>query len=299
MFGGDVSLTGSTELGSRSTFAFRQAFAYVPSLVLRSDAYGGDILDPALTPEVASGVLDEPSRSSTSEVRIGAQLDNTTDHICQRKLRASDLPGRHRAQHGYHRRERPAHLEPDAGRRSDRLVSVFGYAPWRRQDSDDTGEVPCSSIRSKADDVQSQALSNAKHKDLWKYRCDASRHHRHADPRSARGLDAVGAALGRDGSGRTWTLNGNYSRSISVLQGLSLESFATNREPSWQPGHSAVGSRRSWVSTCRSGRTGGVENNPGTFAVYGGMAQFRYAFARCCAASLNYDYYYYKLDSVS
>ncbi len=47
------------------------------------------------------------------------------------------------------------------------------------------------------------------------------------------------------------------------------------------------------------GRTGGVENNPGTFAVYGGMAQFRYAFARCCAASLNYDYYYYKLDSVS
>jgi hypothetical protein len=85
--------------------------------------------------------------------------------------------------------------------------------------------------------------------------------------------------------GRTWMLNGNYSRSINVLQGVSLESFATNQATVVATG---TLSRRIEVATgvnLSDGRTGGVENNPGTFAVYGGMAQFRYAFARCCAAS--------------
>ena len=78
----------------------------------------------------------------------------------------------------------------------------------------------------------------------------------------------------------------------------SLESFATNQVSVMATGTLSRRIEAAFGTNVSNGQSGGTEA-PGTFLMYSGLAQLRYAFARCCAATLNYDYYYYDLDGVS
>jgi hypothetical protein len=97
--------------------------------------------------------------------------------------------------------------------------------------------------------------------------------------------------------GRSWAVSGNYRRAVSVLQGVTLTAFATDAASVRIDG--LIGRRiETAVSAAYSnGRSGGL-NTTGRFASYGGSVQGRYALARCCAASLVYDYYDYRLRDI-
>ncbi len=93
--------------------------------------------------------------------------------------------------------------------------------------------------------------------------------------------------------GRSWALSGNYQRAASVLQGVSLTSFATDTA-----GVNVTGlvSRRIEAAISASysnGRSGGAETQ-GRFENYSGALQALYAISRCCALSVNYDYFVYR-----
>jgi hypothetical protein len=98
--------------------------------------------------------------------------------------------------------------------------------------------------------------------------------------------------------GRSWSIAGNYNRSASVVQGVSLTTFATNSAGASLSG--LLGSRvETSISTAYSnGQSGGLGTS-GRFENYSGSLQMLYAFSRCCATTLNYDYYVYRFQDVA
>lgn len=97
--------------------------------------------------------------------------------------------------------------------------------------------------------------------------------------------------------GRSWALSGNYRRGVSVLQGVSLTSFATDTA-----GLSVTGLVNRRIEAAISanysnGQSGGVETQ-GRFENYSGTLQALFAISRCCAASVNYDYFVYKFKDI-
>ena len=98
--------------------------------------------------------------------------------------------------------------------------------------------------------------------------------------------------------GRSWAISADYARAVSALQGVTLESFATDATSLRAEG--LIGSRSEAVfSVGYSNGRSATGEYPSRFSSYGGSAQFRYAFARCCAASVGYHYYYYRLQEVA
>ena len=98
--------------------------------------------------------------------------------------------------------------------------------------------------------------------------------------------------------GRTWAIAGDYRRSVEVLQGVTIESFATDAASVRTDG--SLGSRFDVaLSTAFSNGASGAGQSNGTFSSYGGSAQLRLALARSWAVTVAYDYYYYKLDGIA
>ncbi len=94
--------------------------------------------------------------------------------------------------------------------------------------------------------------------------------------------------------GRSWSVAADYRRAVSTLQGVSVGSY---------PGHAVslrtdgtMGSRieAAFSGAFSNGESGGGQGG-GSYSAYSGSAQMRYAFSRCCAATLQYDYYHYRL----
>jgi len=95
--------------------------------------------------------------------------------------------------------------------------------------------------------------------------------------------------------GRSWSVATDYRRSVSTLQGVSVASY---------PGHSVsfrtdgtFGSRieAALSGAFSNGEAGGGQDG-GSYTAYSGTAQMRYALSRCCAATVQYDYYHYRLS---
>jgi hypothetical protein len=98
--------------------------------------------------------------------------------------------------------------------------------------------------------------------------------------------------------GRSWSIAGSYDRSVSVLHGVSLTSFATDSASTSFTG--LIGSRiEASVSTAyANGRSGGLDTT-GRFENYSGSLQLLFALSRCCATTVNYDYYVYRFEDVT
>ena len=98
--------------------------------------------------------------------------------------------------------------------------------------------------------------------------------------------------------GRSWAVAADYRRAISVLQGVTLESFATDAMRISADG--AMGRRvQASVAVAYSNGQSSAADSPSRFSSYGSLAQIRYGLARCCALSVDYDYYFYHLDDVT
>ena len=98
--------------------------------------------------------------------------------------------------------------------------------------------------------------------------------------------------------GRSWSVATNYTRSVSVLQGVSLTSFAADSANVAINGLISSRIETSITATYSNGQSGGA-NTQGRFENYTGSLQFRYAISRCCATAINYDYYVYNFEDVA
>jgi len=107
-----------------------------------------------------------------------------------------------------------------------------------------------------------------------------------------------GYATLRLGVGRSWSVSADYRRGITVLQGVTLESFPTNAASVATYGNLGRRVDLTLQGAYSIGQTGDSASSS-RFASYSGLARLRYALARCCAASVDYDYYYYRLQDVA
>ena len=98
--------------------------------------------------------------------------------------------------------------------------------------------------------------------------------------------------------GRSWSISGNYDRAVQVLQGVSLTSFATDSAHVALSGLINSRIEASLSAIYSNGRSGGA-NTTGTYENYAGSLQLRYAFSRCCATAIYYDYYVYNFQDVA
>ncbi len=97
--------------------------------------------------------------------------------------------------------------------------------------------------------------------------------------------------------GRTWAVGADYRRGATVVPGVTIESYSTDAVSVRADG--GVGSRvHTSVSFALSTGQSGSPEDPGTFRSANASLQLRYALARCCSASVNYDYYQYTLERV-
>ena len=94
--------------------------------------------------------------------------------------------------------------------------------------------------------------------------------------------------------GRSWLVAADYRRAVSTLQGVSVASFPGNALSFRADG--TMGSRleAAFTGAFSNGENGGGGEN-GSYSAYSGSAQMRYALSRCCAATVQYDYYHYTL----
>lgn len=97
--------------------------------------------------------------------------------------------------------------------------------------------------------------------------------------------------------GRSWAFGGNYRRAPTVLQGVTLTSFATDSATLRLSGLMARRLETALSTTYANGHAGG-SGTDARYQSYIGSAQLRYALSRCCAATVGYDYYIYRFTNV-
>lgn len=110
------------------------------------------------------------------------------------------------------------------------------------------------------------------------------------------GFVPAGAAQIRADLSRTWSLSGDISRDITLLEGITPEPFATN---SFSTSLLGLISPRLQVSGSVSYSKGGaLETEQSSFTTYGYVAQAQYAVSSCCAMFGNYRFYQHELTNV-
>lgn len=97
---------------------------------------------------------------------------------------------------------------------------------------------------------------------------------------------------------RTWSVAGNYRRGTATLQGITLETFTTDAAGVTLSG--SLGRRIESATNFGYSTGGSMQGNAfGTYSTYAAATQFRYALARCCAASVNYDYNFFRVENLA
>jgi hypothetical protein len=295
--GGDLRLNASTELGRGNTLALTQTLAYEPSLVLGAFApLEGDV-DSRLLPDagVGSGLVDQRSRSSNTSASL------------ERRWSARQTTS---ASFSYFRRT---------------YLDEFGYdSAMRSVDGRYTRNMNRASTLGASYHFSDSEFQNANGQIVplrehsiegetgYTRRLSPSRQIQFSGGVGATFVDTVNALGGESLSywlpsghammhldvGRSWAIGADYRRTVNVLQGVTLESFATNSASIRADG--VIGRRfEAAISTAFSLGTAAAAEQLGRFEAYSGTAQLRYALARCCAISADYDYYYYNLRDVS
>jgi hypothetical protein len=97
---------------------------------------------------------------------------------------------------------------------------------------------------------------------------------------------------------RSWVVNADFSRSVSVLDRISVQRFASNAFAARVGGLITNRLDASISGGFSQGRTAASESQSGEFESYNASAQFRLALARWGAATFAYNYYDYTLRNV-
>jgi hypothetical protein len=95
---------------------------------------------------------------------------------------------------------------------------------------------------------------------------------------------------------RTWTLGANYHRGANVIQGLSLSSFASNIGSVELDGLISRRVQTTALVAYADGRAGSQQR--GNYSSLSGSVLLRYALERCCALTMQYEYYDYRFRNL-
>jgi hypothetical protein len=294
--GGSVGVTADTNLGRMTQLGASQSFGYEPTLVLGGplSTGGGGEFPVAPPPDVSSGYLEQRSWSSNSSVNLNRRWTTrqTTQMVAEyaRNTYLDDF--------GYDTRSRLANASHRwLFSRTSSVGAHYGYS-----DSDSEGgdglAVP---LTNQAIDVSygyARRLSPSRQLSV-----EVGGGATHVSTLNALDLSDLAYWMpAGNGSiswdvGRSWAIRANYSREATVLQGVSLTSFAADTAGAAVSG--LVNSRieTSLSATYANGRSGGADTS-GRYETYTGSLQFRYAISRCCATAVHYDYYFYNFQDV-
>jgi hypothetical protein len=295
--GGTVVATAETNLGRLTQLRVSQDFGYEPTLVLGAPGAAGIVIDAPVAPsaDVTSGYLEQRSWSANSLINLDrrwtARHTTRVGAAFSRLTYLDDLGNdtRTRGANATHSwlLSRSHSVRALYNISDSDLDAVDGLAtPMTNQNID----VSFGYTRrlSPTRQLQMNAGGGATHVSTL-----------NALDRSdlAYWMPSGSGSVSWD-VGRSWSLAGEYSRAASVLQGVSVTTFATDSASASVSG--LVNSRveASLSTTYSNGRSGGADTS-GRFENYSGSLQLRYAISRCCATAVNYDYYVYRFENVA
>jgi hypothetical protein len=299
---GHVSVNGETNLGRVAQLRVTQSFSYEPTLVLGST---GSILGDAgtaLAPEadipivssVTSGYLEQRSWSSNSSASLERRwTPRQTTQVNAGYMRSTFLD-----ELGFD----TTAVRADASHmwQVTRAASVRGLYSFTDLDSQtaDGLSTPMTHQRIDGGVGFSRRLSPTRN---MSFSVGGGATHVSTLNTANRSPLAYwmpsGAGSFSIDVGRSWSVATNYTRSVSVLQGVSLTSFAADSANVAVNGLISSRIETSMSATYSNGQAGG-SNTQGRFENYTGSLQFRYAISRCCATAINYDYYVYNFENV-
>ena len=295
--GGRVAIVGNTNLGRVAQLRVSEDVAYEPTLVLGGTTPELPIEGPAPAPpaDVTSGYLAQRSWSSNTGVSLVRQwTPRQSTHVDAAYLHSVFLDD-----FGYDTRAVRTDLSHEWQYR--RTLSIGGLYGFEDSQSDDAAGLttPMTNHRLSGSFTHARRLSPTRNMSIT---LGGGATHvttlNAADRTDLTYWTPSGSASFGIDLGRSWSLAANYARDVSVLQGVSLTSFASNE--SGVIANGLIGSRveASLAATFSKGRAGGGSTT-GEYENYTGSMQLRYAFSRCCAASVNYDYYAYEFLDVA
>jgi hypothetical protein len=97
---------------------------------------------------------------------------------------------------------------------------------------------------------------------------------------------------------RSWALNADYRRGLSVLDGIATEAYIADAVVVRAGGHVNSRTDLTFATGYSNGRTGDSITR-GNYNTYTGTAQVRVGIARWAAAVVNYNYFNYDLDDLA
>lgn len=97
---------------------------------------------------------------------------------------------------------------------------------------------------------------------------------------------------------RDWSVTGDLRRDISVLEGLSVETFATTAFAVRADGILAQRYQVALSGSYASGAAPSGETGEGSYRTFAATAQVQYALSRCCAVFSSYSFYDHDLQDV-
>ena len=300
---GHVAINGETNLGTVMQLRATQSFAYEPTLVLGGTASTLGDAGTALVPgadvpqitSVTSGYLEQRSWSSNS----GASLERrwTPRHATQ--FNAGYQRSTYLDELGYDTRSTRADVSHSwQFARTSTLRGLYSYTDMN-SDSPAGLTTPMTHRRIDGSFGYSRRLSPTRHLSFGVGGGATHVTTINASDRSS--LDywtPSGSGSFAIDLGRSWSVSSNYTRAVSVLQGVSLTSFATDSANVAVNGLISSRLETSMSATYSNGQAGGT-NTRGRFENYTGSLQFRYAISRCCATAFNYDYFVYNFANVA
>jgi opacity protein-like surface antigen len=296
-FGANIDLAGTTQAGRKNTIGVTQLFAYEPSL-----AFGvfGPITQTVAASELPGGGVGSPSLDQTSWSSVSAL--NAQRRVTTRQTATGTftyLSRRFLNDLGYDSDTRSAdgHYSWNVTR-TTAIDATYRYSQSSVEDPDGRG-LPLK------DQTVNLGLSYSK-------RLSPTRQIHFSGGAGATNVQTqepltrdpleywtpAGNGMVRLDLGRTWAVGVDYRRAVSVLPGITLQSFATDAASVRANGR--LGNRIEVVlSGAFSNGRAGYGEQPSRYESYSGTAQLHFAVSRCCATTVNYDYYYYKLHAVT
>lgn len=296
MFGGEVSVTGSTQLGDKAGVTANVGGRYQPTFTLGAVGLGA--------PQVQSGaVAPTDPTSGISEMRsAGANATSTFTYNWS-------LRNRTNAGYGFSRQRVTSTTQVN----SRTHVASFGHN-WDAsraigllatyQYSGHTSEQP-QAVARPVDSQQGQvgleirkAISPTR-RIVFTGGAGAMRVETVSSfgDRPFEYVAPSGFGGARLDLGRTWAVSVDVRRDVTVLEGLTQQSFLTDIGSLWLGGN--VG--RSWTAAVSGAFSRGRphEGEIGSYESLNGTAQLQYVLARCCTVVSSYSYYAHRLRDLS
>jgi hypothetical protein len=295
--GADLAVSAQTQAGRRNVVQFNQTLSFEPSLVLAAFQPLAEDIGSTALPEsgVGSGFVGQRSRSNNTS----ANLEHRWSAKHATSAGASYFQRTYLDELGYDSNALSADVQHTTNvNRSSTFGGSYSYSDSEFQDPSGF-LVPLTEHTASAEAGYRRRLSRTRQMEI-------------SGGMGATFVKTVNAgdyvpqsywtpaahALFRYDIGRSWALGADYRRAVNVLQGVSLETFATNAFNISADG--VVGQRIEMAfSTALSMGSTTVGEDFGRYEAYSGSAQLRYALARNIAVSTVYDYYYYRLRDVA